>query len=212
MSVLNENSIFSKEDFINKTILTDSSRKTFPLSPAQERLWFIEHYEKGTNAYHIPAVLELNSSTNIEGMKYALRKIVSRHEVLRSTIEYDESLEQGIQIVHNTTLNIEEVSLTNEDDYLSIIKDDINCPKDLSKEYPIKAKIYHIEDNKNHNKTIFSINIHHIASDGWSLDILFKEIISYYEAFIKDNKSFDLPPLGIQYKGLCCMAKNISNR
>ena len=207
MSVLTENSIFSKEDFINKKILTDASRTFYPLSPAQERLWFIEQYEQGTNAYHIPVVLSLNSSTNIEGMKYALQKIVNRHEVLRSTIKYDNSLEQGVQIVHSLELNIEEFLLSANDNYLSVIKDDINYPIDLSKEYPIKVKIYRIEDDKNRVKTLLSINIHHIASDGWSMDILLKEIYSYYEAFVNNELSFELTPLTIQYKDFAAWQK-----
>ena len=63
VSILSENAIFSKEDFTKKTILTDASRKFYPLSPAQERLWFIEQYEQGTNAYHIPMyIVEFSSN------------------------------------------------------------------------------------------------------------------------------------------------------
>ncbi|MFW0740069.1 condensation domain-containing protein, partial [Flavobacterium sp. T12S277] len=42
------------------------------LSFAQERLWFIEQYEQGTNAYHMPSVFELDKSTDIDGLRYAL--------------------------------------------------------------------------------------------------------------------------------------------
>src|SRR4051812_43310933 len=46
------NKIISREDFRKKTIFKDDS-VIIPLSFAQERLWFIEQYEQGTNAYHI---------------------------------------------------------------------------------------------------------------------------------------------------------------
>ena len=67
-------------------------------------LWFIEQYEQGSNAYHIPVVFELDADTDIAGIKYALQQIVSRHEVLRSTIEQPESEEHGIQRVHDEPL------------------------------------------------------------------------------------------------------------
>ncbi len=87
MSILSENLIFSKEKFLDIIIFKDSTVTYYPLSPAQERLWFIEQYEGGTNAYHIPSILELDATTDVEGIKQAIRQVVSRHEVLRTTIE-----------------------------------------------------------------------------------------------------------------------------
>jgi len=58
---------------------TDARRAV--LSFAQERLWFIEQYEQGTNVYHMPIVFELEEHTDIAGIKYALQQIVSRHEI-----------------------------------------------------------------------------------------------------------------------------------
>ncbi|NQY43474.1 MAG: hypothetical protein HRT87_09045, partial [Legionellales bacterium] len=68
------------------------------LSFSQNRLWFIEQYEGGTNAYHIPSLFEVSVDTDVEGIKYGLQKIVSRHEVLRSTLSQDVN-DDGIQTV-----------------------------------------------------------------------------------------------------------------
>ncbi|OXE94977.1 condensation domain-containing protein, partial [Flavobacterium araucananum] len=95
------------------------------LSFSQERLWFIEQYEQGTNAYHMPSVFELEPATDISGIKYALQCIVSRHEVLRSTIEQREDLGYGIQVVRDRVLVIEDSVLGVSEDYKSVIKTDI---------------------------------------------------------------------------------------
>ena len=174
------------------------------LSFAQERLWFIEQYEEGTNAYHIPEVFELDRQTEISGIKYAIQQVVLRHEVLRSTIEPGDDL-NGIQRVHEQPLPIEEILLSDTDDYEALIKEDINRPFDLSSEYPIRVKFYTIKSGKAgskkaRHKTILLINIHHIASDGWSSEIFQRELFAYYEAYLNKDTDFSLPPLDIQYK------------
>ncbi|MDA3929169.1 MAG: amino acid adenylation domain-containing protein, partial [Prolixibacteraceae bacterium] len=207
-TILKENAIFSKEDFLTKPILKDNTKKFYPLSPAQERLWFIEQYEQGTNAYHIPVVLDINIDTNIKGIKYAIEQIVKRHEVLRTTIEYDEKEELSIQKVHNSIVSIEENNLTGKDNYIKSIKEDINSPFDLSNEYPIKVKFYRIKTDDNLiQRTLLLIKIHHIAIDGWSIDILLKELINYYDAYIIKDTTFELPPLEIQYKDYAAWQK-----
>ncbi|WP_299316084.1 hypothetical protein, partial [uncultured Aquimarina sp.] len=57
-SILHQNAIFSRERFLNTLILRDNTVTKHPLSSSQDRLWFIEQYERGTYAYHIPIILE----------------------------------------------------------------------------------------------------------------------------------------------------------
>src|SRR3569833_205946 len=83
--ILVANRIFSEEKFFETEILRDIEDGHYPLSRAQERLWFIEQYERGTNAYHIPAVYEIDDEANIEGIKYAMTQIVARLVVLCSS-------------------------------------------------------------------------------------------------------------------------------
>ncbi len=169
------------------------------LSFSQERLWFIEQYEEGTNAYHIVHLYELGQSTDPEGMRYAIQKIVQRHEVLRSIIVPGEPT---IQQVQPDALEIRELFLSDEKDYESVIRDEISRPFDLTGEYPIRVVFYHIESHNKpkEKKTFLLINKHHIASDGWSEDIFQKELLSYYEAYTNKLADFRLPELSIQYK------------
>ncbi len=206
VSILNENRVFSKNIFFDVIIFRDRTLKYYPLSPAQERLWFIEQFEGGTNAYHVPAFLELDTTTDVEGIKYAIRQVISRHEVLRSTIEHSEELEHGVQIVHDEPFAIEEIILSDNEDYDALIKEDVNRPFNLSCEYPIRVKFYHIQSPESAsfqtqvNRTLLVINSHHIASDGWSMVIFFRELYAYYKSYINKNTDFCLPTLEIQYK------------
>jgi amino acid adenylation domain-containing protein len=205
ISILNENQIFSKEQFLNRIIFRDTVSAHYPLSPAQERLWFIEQFEQGTNAYHVPTVFELDTKTNRNGIAYALQQIVSRHEVLRTTIEQVENQDHAIQVVHEDQLLIESVKIGSVQDYKTLLKEDINRPFNLSREYPLRAKFYILHQGKAGTsqplkRFFLLINIHHIATDGWSMEIFEKELLGYYKAFINNDRHFYLPAPEIQYK------------
>lgn len=212
-SILNENKIFTKQDFINKIILKNSTGKSYPLSFAQERLWFIDQYEGGSSAYHVPSLYELDSETSKPDIIQALEQIVGRHEVLRSTIEQDGNSKSGMQRVHDKPLPVEDVYLKAEEDFKSLVKSDVNRLFDLSKEYPIRIKFYTIASSPGElsPKRFLLINMHHIASDGYSMDIFQKELAAYYTASIKKDSEFNLPPLEIQYKDYAVWQRNYLN-
>lgn len=185
------------------------------LSFAQERLWFIEQYEQGTSAYHLPEVYELDVHTDLDGIKYAIQQIVSRHEVLRSTIEVVNQ-GHGIQSVHQEPLFIEHVILTDESDYWTLLKEDILRPFDLQVSYPIRVKFYTIQSSEESGKsapsrTILLINLHHIASDGWSSGIFRRELWAYYQAYVSEEVDCSLSPLDIQYKDYAVWQKRYFN-
>jgi hypothetical protein len=211
IDVLIDNEISSEKDFLNREILKHKMQQAYPLSSSQERLWFVEQYNEGTNAYHMPLVYELY--VDRASVKYALQQIVLRHEVLRSTIEQDNHHDFAVQKIHDSILIIEELYLKETDDYDSIIKKEINRPFNLSKEYPIRAKFYIIESIKDEslNKTLLLVNTHHIASDGWSMNIFQKELLMYQEAYLNQDKTFDMPPLDIQYKDYALWQRSYLN-
>ncbi|WP_150468540.1 non-ribosomal peptide synthetase, partial [Francisella sp. SYW-9] len=163
-----------------------------PLSFAQERLWFIEQYEGGSNAYHIPMLVSLKEGVNEEALKQSILSIVSRHEVLRSVFRQDNE-GNDYQVVLNDSLVINEYSYKDIGISKQIDKD-INTPFDLTKDYPIRVSLY-----KEESDIKLLINMHHIASDGWSIDVLIKELYAYYDHYTK-NTPLTLSELSIQYK------------
>src|SRR5581483_11370915 len=61
-----------------------SQSRHFPLSFAQQRLWFLDQMEQGSAFYNVPAVLQLVGSLDIEALERSINEIVRRHEVLRT--------------------------------------------------------------------------------------------------------------------------------
>jgi amino acid adenylation domain-containing protein/non-ribosomal peptide synthase protein (TIGR01720 family) len=159
-----------------------------PLSFAQERMVFLEQYERGSDTYHIPMLYELTESINIEQLKSALKQLVSRHAILRTILTQDVN-GHYFQKPLNQELPIDEQTLISSD-VKKVLQGKIHDPFDLLKEYPIRVGIYTIQHTQ---KTFLSITIHHIAFDGWSMNIFIQELNALYE-----RKS--LAPLTIQYK------------
>ncbi|MDF1758269.1 MAG: condensation domain-containing protein, partial [Legionellaceae bacterium] len=159
-----------------------------PLSFAQERLWFIEQYEGGTDLYHIPKLYALSKKTSVANLKKALTTIVNRHEVLRTTFK---SGENGIyfQVVNNNILPINELTVL-ESDLDDTIDKEIHKKFDLTKDYPIRVVVYKVKET---SEQILLLIFHHIAFDEWSGKVFQNELLHLY-------KGEKLPELPFQYK------------
>ena len=123
-----------------------------PLSYAQERLWFIEQYEGGTDAYHIPMLLRRK-----DNLIESLQRVIQRHAILRTRFVLDDK-GQYLQEVHNEPFPIEEN--INPDEFVHRIFD-------LTTGHPLRAGLY---------DDYLLIVFHHIAFDEWSGFILEKEL------------------------------------
>ena len=177
--------------------IPSTNAKESNLSFSQERLWFIEKYEEGSNAYHIPTFFELTKEVNQEAITYAIQKIISRHEILRSFIEEDEAAGKSVLVVKDDPLTLEKETVKTSKELEALVASDINSPFNLTTSYPIRVKFYKVEDKK---KDYLLINMHHIVSDGWSMGVFKKEFTQYYNSYIADDTNFELPNLEIQYK------------
>ncbi|MCB0728896.1 MAG: non-ribosomal peptide synthetase, partial [Ignavibacteriae bacterium] len=182
-----------------------SSYSRLPLSFSQERLLFIDRLE-GTSQYHIPAVLRLKGILNKEALEFALQNIVNRHEVLRTVIRENEGL--GFQYIkEKDSWKLEQIDGSvykdNGDGLQNYINDSINSPFDLSEDHMMRATLIRINDNEH----ILVITLHHIASDGWSISIIVKELVEFYKAY-EENREADLSPLPIQYADFSMWQRN----
>lgn len=176
----------------------------YPLSFAQERLWFIEQYEQGTSVYHMPRLTQLSQDVCLESLTKAIQAIVARHEVLRTIFLYDDEMEIDYQSVQQEPLNISLQTCKTFEEYQQQLKKDVNTPFDLRKEYPIRVCLYKMLEE---DSCYLLVNMHHIASDGWSIDLFQKELVAYYEYYHLDIP-LSLPPLSIQYKDFAIWQKN----
>lgn len=168
------------------------------LSFAQERLWFIDQYEQGTTAYNIPISLQLNFDIDLDAIKKSLQAIVQRHHILRSVFKQDNVSGEDYQLVLKTILKINRSTYTTIDDLNRQLTADSNYIFKLDQEIPLKVWLYQPKSKLSNEHNYLLINIHHIAFDGWSQDLFFRELNSFYDHY-HQHKKLGLPKISVQY-------------
>lgn len=203
------NGVFSKNQFARKCILKYPQEGAIPLSFSQEGLWFIDQYQNGSNAYHIPYLLELDHSVDLYLLQKSINCIADRHKVLRTVIELDEENTARQKITgHEIVIN----HIITSKKYLKIhLKKDIYKYFNLQFNIPIRVTCYNIIPKlKNKQARYLLINFHHIAFDLWSANIFFNELHKIYQS-LTDKCIPQLDNIDIQYYNYAIWQRNYSS-
>ncbi|HET7232108.1 MAG TPA: amino acid adenylation domain-containing protein, partial [Longimicrobium sp.] len=170
-----------------------------PLSFAQQRLWFLEQLGGVGAAYHIPKGLRLRGELDREALRRALDRIVARHEALRTTFaEVDGEPVQQIAPVAGSGFHLLDHDLGEhpdpEGELSRLAASEAAAPFDLERGPLIRGRLIRLgmEDHA------LLLTMHHIVSDGWSMDVLTRELSALYGAFVRGEPD-PLPPLPVQY-------------
>jgi amino acid adenylation domain-containing protein len=170
-----------------------------PLSFAQQRLWLIDQLEPGAPTYNVSRAARLTGPLKKAALQRSLDEIVRRHEALRTSFP---SLEGSpIQLIAPTlTIPLPITDLTGvpevhlEAQSRRLLTEMANRPFDLARGSLLRADLLQLGPEEH----ILLLVMHHIASDGWSMAILFRELEACYDAFATGRPAA-LPDLPIQY-------------
>jgi acyl carrier protein len=174
-------------------------REEMVLSFAQQRLWFIEQLRPGSPLYNMPHAVRMLGRLNVKVLEQTVTEIVRRHEILRTTVKVTGG--QPMQVVHPAApvkLAIIDLSRVDqaerEEKALNLITQDSTQPFDLSRGPLLRVGVIKLAEDEH----ITFFTTHHIISDGWSVNLLIREVVALYTAF-NNNESSLLPELPIQY-------------
>ena len=170
-----------------------------PLSFAQQQLWFIQQLEPDSAAYHIPTTVRLKGRLVISALTGSLQEVVRRHETLRTRFEErDGQPVQIIQEVRDISLQFWDISdlavFEQEQHSQALVMQHAGRPFDLALGTVFRAAVVRLASDDH----LLLICIHHIAGDGWSMDILLKEFTALYEGF-RQGRNVALSELPVQY-------------
>ncbi len=178
-------------------ILPAPRSERLPLSFAQQRLWVVDQLQPGSAAYNVPYAIQLSGPLSLPALQRALDSLVHRHESLRTTFSVHAG--QPFQVISpEIDLSLPLIDLSSEPDsaqrVLALATDEANKPFDLARGPLVRTTL--LRTAPEHH--VLLLTMHHIVSDGWSMDVLFRELGALYAAFVRDEPS-PLAPLPIQY-------------
>ena len=171
----------------------------FPLSFSQERLWFLDRLIPGSSLYNIWAALRLQGDLDLPTFGAALNEVVRRHEILRTTFQPFGGEPRQV-IAPEMRVPLELVDLrglpaeAREAAALAHLRAASRRPFDLQTGPLLRVLLARVEDRD--WRALFEL--HHIVSDGWSNDVLVREVAALYGAFLAGRPS-PLPELTVQY-------------
>jgi amino acid adenylation domain-containing protein len=182
---------------LTQSIPKSPEQVSYPLSSAQRRLWVLDQLEENQIAYNMPAAIRLQGMLDKEALRSVFKLLVNRHESLRTVFVSSEGNPR--QIIRDT--DDFEVSFTDwqleksPEQLTDYIFAHAREPFDLARGPLLKVKVIRLEEEEH----IMLFNMHHIISDGWSMEILVRELGILYETCTK-REANPLVPLRIQYK------------
>ena len=174
---------------------------SYPVTNSQRQLWLSSQLEGASKAYQIAGAKELKGNIEIEIFQKAFDYVIDRHEILRTYFRTDKTGDLQQYIMDSS--QIKESLAFKDVSHLKKplqavnrhIKTENNTSYDLERTPLFKLHLFKL----NATRYIFSLNMHHIIGDGWSLEVLTNEILTIYTRFLQNNFK-RIPKLNIQFK------------
>ncbi|MEH2084715.1 MAG: non-ribosomal peptide synthase/polyketide synthase [Nostoc sp.] len=188
-----------KGELSTEPISRRAENAELPLSYAQQRLWFIDQFQPNSALYNIPIALRLAGTLEVTVLEQSLIEIIARHEALRTNfITVDGQASQIIQTLTNWTISVVDLQhlSTSEKEIAAqqLVQQQALQPFDLATDTLVRATLLVLSETEH----TLLVCMHHIVSDGWSMDVFVQELASLYNAYSQGQES-PLAPLPIQY-------------
>lgn len=184
-------------------IQTTEEQAHYPVSFTQERLWVLTQFEEASKAYHMPAAFEISGQLDAKRLEAAVNMVVEKHESLRTVFkEVNGNPVQIIQPMETALIEIEKHAVDATESLQEFLVADWSRSFDLQNGPLLRCALIETKDN-----TILSFNMHHIISDGWSINVLFADVTKAYSLLTNKDRN-SLVPLEIQFKDFAIWQRN----
>lgn len=161
---------------------------------AQGRLWFLHQLHQDTSWYSMPLAVRLRGPLQSNALRIALHALEQRHEILRTTFEDQNGV--GMQVVHRHIAKELRVIDADDENFMQLLQKEQQGRFDLSAQPGWRVALIQLKEDH-----ILSITMHHIVSDGWSVDILAKELSRFYKSALRSQDPLTcMSPLPAQYR------------
>jgi amino acid adenylation domain-containing protein len=176
-----------------------------PLSFAQQRLWFLDRLTPGSAAYNVPLAIRLTGRLDPAALQAAFSALAARQAVLRTTLVVVEGQPAqvvsppaplALPLVDGSALPAEAREAWARERAAELVR----LPFDLARGPLLRLALLRLAPGEH----VLVACLHHAISDGWSLEILRRELAAYYAAASATPAAPVLPELPIQYSDFAC--------
>ncbi|HYP23357.1 MAG TPA: condensation domain-containing protein, partial [Actinomycetota bacterium] len=170
----------------------------FPASFGQERLWVLEHLRADVPLYMHSFAVRCRGPLDVDALRAAVATVVARHETLRTRFEIRAGSLVQVVVPH-LDVDVEVVDLTHlgagaEDEARRLAESLDDEPVDLARPPLVRFRLLRVAADDH----VLVVAIHHVVSDGWSIDVLLRDLGTCYDARLAGDQP-SLPDLPIQY-------------
>lgn len=176
-----------------------SKQGPYPLSFAQQRLWFLYQLEPESAVYNLPTAIRIKGQIDLEILEHAINQLIARHDVFRTRflIKDGVPLQQPRQTL-TIHLEVETLEHSNPEEAQKQvhrrITEEGRIPFNLCEEPLIRFLVFKM----NPKEHILFFNVHHIISDFWSIKLFCQELGDAYQAK-NENRSLQTPNADFQF-------------
>lgn len=182
---------------VNAVIPRRKMSAPIPVSFSQKRLWFLNQFAPDSSAYNVATALRLKGPLDEPVLRLALEAIVDRHASLRTTfIMENDTLSQQISEKQAVEVVIKDLRALpdSEAECRRFVRNESKHIFNLRQGPLLRCHLLKLKVDEH----VLLVTNHHIISDGWSITIFLRELVAFYEAFLK-RKPPSLAELPIQY-------------
>ena len=175
-----------------------------PLSFSQQRQWVEDQLQPGNTANNLFYAFHLSGPLNVTVLEASFQQIVTRHEILRTTFKRIDS--QPFQMIApslSVSMPIVDIPAKSYTEVNHLAREEAQRPFDLSVGPLMRCTLLRLTETEH----ILLLTMHHIISDGWSIGVLFREIVLLSQAYLAGNPS-PLPDLPLQYADFSIWQRN----
>ncbi|MFF9348205.1 amino acid adenylation domain-containing protein, partial [Streptomyces sp. NPDC014734] len=165
-----------------------------PLSPAQQRLWFLHQLEGPSTTYNVPTQLRLTGNLNTTALRTAIEDLVARHESLRTVFPETDGTPYQHILPAEEARPVVEVVRTTPDRLDGDVAAAARHTFDLTADLPVRATLFALGPDEH----VLLLLVHHIASDGLSTGPLVHDLSVAYAAR-REGRAPAWEPLPVQY-------------
>ncbi len=173
------------ESFFNQEMRAKGYKA--PCSAMQKGMWLTDRLQSESSIYNMSGAFEILGQLNIALLQSAFQQLITEHDVLRTRfLDEQDELWQCVDAKVEFTINIIKSSNENLADN---IQKEATSGFDLEQPCLMRVTIFQVTDQHN----ILALTLHHIIADGWSLQLLMKQLNGIYTAMLNQSASIPTP-------------------